>query len=86
MTGAVLRLSEQAEADLTDIWVYIAADSPASADAFTQRLYDKCVLLAETPTLGRARPELGEGVRSFPFKRYVIYYRHKLLGSRWFEF
>ena len=55
--------------------MYIAKDSYAVADAFTARLHDKCMLLAETPTLGRARPELGSGIFSFPFKRYVIYYR-----------
>jgi len=77
MKRLTLILSDQAETDLVDIWVYIAEDSPDVADAFIERLYQKCQLLADNPELGRRRPELGAGLRSFPFRRYMIYYRAK---------
>lgn len=31
--------------------------------------------LAAMPGIGRNRPELGEGIRSFPSGNYVIFYR-----------
>lgn len=77
MKALSLVLSDQAETDLIDIWVYIAEDSSAAADAFTTQLYEKCRLLAENPSLGRNRPELADGLYSFPYKRYVIYYRQR---------
>ena len=77
MKALSLVLSDQAEADLIDIWVYIAEDSAAAADAFATQLYEKCHLLAENPSLGRNRPEVADGLYSFPYKRYVIYYRQR---------
>jgi toxin ParE1/3/4 len=64
MSPGSLVLSEQAEADLVDIWVYIAEDSPSMADAFIARIQEKCLLLMANPTLGRNRPELGAGICS----------------------
>jgi toxin ParE1/3/4 len=32
--------------------------------------------LAEQPRMGRLRPELGAGVRSFTVENHLIYYRH----------
>jgi len=50
-----------AENDLTEIWLYIAQDSPEAADRFIDRLYvyDTChKTLGPSPEIGRARPEL----------------------------
>jgi toxin ParE1/3/4 len=69
------RLTEQARQDLDDIWLYIAEDDPATADHFLDSLYEKFVLLAEQPLLGRLRPELAPNLRSFPVGNYVIFYR-----------
>jgi toxin ParE1/3/4 len=65
----------QAQADLIEIWDYIAQDSEESADAFLDTLNERFDLLADQPQLGRERPELGEGIRSFPIGRYLVYYR-----------
>jgi len=70
-----LETSPEAEADLLDIWLYIANDQPVNADRFLDRLRDKALKLAEFPHLGRDRPELADGLKSFPVDRYNVYYR-----------
>jgi len=63
-----------AEADLLEIWDYIAADSLAAADRWVDRLDEQFRMLAAQPMMGRAREELAPGVRSFSFGRYVVFY------------
>jgi toxin ParE1/3/4 len=71
------RLSALAEADLDEIWSYVAEDaSPTTADRLIDAIFDRFELLVEQPRMGRKRPEFGEGVRSFVVESYVIYYRH----------
>ena len=72
------RVAPQAEADLDDIWLYIARESgsiPAATrliDAITSRFF----LLANFPYIGRARDEdFGAGVRSASVGGYAIVYR-----------
>ncbi len=57
------------------IWDYIAEDSEAQADAFVDRMAAKFKLLARQPELGRMRDDLMTKLRSFPFERYIIFYR-----------
>jgi toxin ParE1/3/4 len=64
----------QAAADILDIWDFIAEDSLEQADAWIDRLDESLRLLASQPLMGRARPELVDGLRSRPFERYVIFY------------
>jgi len=70
-----LTISKQANQDLTEIWLYIANDSPQTADSFLDTILEQCQSLCFSPELGRNRDELFPGVRSFPLKRYIIYYR-----------
>ncbi len=63
------------DADLFDIAVYIGEDNPQAADALIDVLNRKFILLAEFPTMGRQRPELGNGIRSFPIGNYMVFYR-----------
>ena len=70
-----LVISEQAEADLLDLWLYIAADSPAAADHLISTVHEKCLLLAGMPEMGRKRDELCEGIRSFPVGSHLVFYR-----------
>jgi toxin ParE1/3/4 len=60
--------------DLAEIWSYIAEDSPRHADAFAARINRELRTLARQPRLGRERPELLEGLRSFPVDSYIIFY------------
>lgn len=69
------RLNERAEADLEDIWVHIAKDNPTNAARFVSRILQTCQRLAETPGMGRPRPELGAHLRSFVVGSYLIFYR-----------
>jgi len=63
-----------AEADILEIWDFIADDSLAAADRWVDRLDEQFRMLAAQPMIGRAREELAPGVRSFPFGRYVVFY------------
>lgn len=69
-----VRLRPLAEADILDIWDYIASDSPLYADRWLDELDEHFLVLATQPLMGRARDELAPGVRSFPFGRYVVFY------------
>jgi len=68
-------ISGSAEADLREIWFYVARDNTDAADRFVDRIQKKCQLLAESPRIGRSRAELGPGLRSFPIGNYLIFYR-----------
>ena len=72
------RVAPEAEADLDDIWCYIARKSGSLeiADRFTELLSDRFYLLANHPYIGRRRDhELRPGLRSFPVRDYIILYR-----------
>ena len=70
-----LDTSPEAEEDLLGIWLYIAEDQPINADRYLDKLQEKALRLAEFPDLGRDRPELAEGLKSFPVDRYNLYYQ-----------
>jgi toxin ParE1/3/4 len=63
----------QAEADILEIWDYIAEDSALEADRWVDRLDEKIALRATQALMGRERNELGSGIRSLPFGRYVVF-------------
>lgn len=62
----------QAEADVLEIWDYIAEDSVFDADRWVDRLDEKLSLWATQPLMGRNRDELATGIRSLAFGRYVV--------------
>lgn len=74
------RISRRAKHDLIEIWNYIADDSVASADALVDDFYEVVGALVRHPNLGRRRDELAPGILSFPFGRYVIFYRTLRVG------
>lgn len=65
----------QAEADLIEIFSYIAEDNPAGAEKVLRGIGATCDLIADTPAMGRERPELDGATRSFPVGNYVVFYR-----------
>jgi toxin ParE1/3/4 len=69
-----LTFAPQAALDLEEIGDFIAADNPPAARRFLVALRVRCDELVEAPFAGRTRPELFAGLRSTPFKRYVIFY------------
>jgi toxin ParE1/3/4 len=63
-----------AEADLDDIWWYIAQDNPEAADRLLDRIEEKCRALAQFPEMGIGREELMPGLRSVPVGNYLVFY------------
>jgi toxin ParE1/3/4 len=70
------RLSTLAESDLDAIWLFAARDhSIEVANRLVDDITDRCVLLADHPEAGRRRDEIAAGLRSFPVRNHIIYYR-----------
>jgi len=67
----------QASADLADIWMYVALQSgePSANSLFDSLKATIHRTLAVFPNSGRARPEIGAGVRSIPVVPYIVVYR-----------
>src|ERR1700681_3407641 len=88
------RVAPEAEAELDNIWDYVAKDSGSIeiADRLIDSIAERFYLLACHPHIGRPRDEdLRPDLRSFPVGEYVIIYRlegedvlilHVLRGSR----
>jgi toxin ParE1/3/4 len=72
---SIVVYSPLAEDDLFDIWVSIASDHIQNADRFVEELHALAQELANQPLMGRARPEFGKDVRSFPHGDYLVIYR-----------
>jgi toxin ParE1/3/4 len=69
-------VSRSAVADLDEIWLYIAQKaSVEAAERVINAITGVFALLAAHPGAGRHRPNLGEGIRSFPVNDYRVYYR-----------
>lgn len=69
-----LQFAAVARDDLLGIASYIARDNPKRASSFVAELREQCVLLAQHPGLGVAKPEYAEGVRMLPHGRYLIFF------------
>lgn len=67
----------QAEKDIEELWLYIAADNMLAADRVLDDIEAQCHLIATQPGMGRPRPELAlaPDMRSFPVGRYIIFYQ-----------
>lgn len=72
------RLSREAEAELDEIWRYIATSSGnyQLADRPIDSIVERFLLLASHPHIGRRRDhDLRAGLRTFPAGDYMIVYR-----------
>src|SRR6202789_936217 len=88
------RVAPEAEAELYNIWYYVAKESGSVeiADRLIDSITERFYLLPCHPHVGRHRDEgLRPGLRSFPVGEYVILYRveeldvlilHVFRGSR----
>ena len=68
-------LSPLADADLDDIWFYIASDNEAAAYNTIRKIFSTIDNLLPNPMIGRARPELAPDIRSINVGSYIIFYR-----------
>ena len=70
-------VSRQAEADLDEVWLYVALDSGDLniATRLIEELTRRFFLLAQFPFAGRSREsELGMGMRTFVAGEYIVVY------------
>lgn len=66
--------TRQSRTDLLEIWSYISDYSEVAATRTLERISEAISTLADQPFIGRARPELGVDIRSFPVGNYLIFY------------
>lgn len=69
----VLKLP-QAEADLDEIWLYVARDNIDNADKLLEKIEQRCQSLADFPRIGVSREELRPSLRSLSVGNYIIFY------------
>jgi plasmid stabilization system protein ParE len=69
------RISPRADADLDEIWTYIAQDDPRAADRTEQALHEAMEQLARMPGLGHHRADAGDRYRFWRVASYLIAYR-----------
>ena len=74
-------LAPPAQRDIRDIREFTSDYSPIAARQIMERLEGVFSNLADNPFLGRERPDLGTGLRSFPASGYVIVYRPLASGA-----
>ena len=70
-----VRRTKRAEADIDEIWLWIAEDNVTAADEFLDRIEAVERRLGQFPELGQGRPDLAQGVRHWPLPPYLILYR-----------
>tara|TARA_Y100001954_G_scaffold223665_1_gene262207 strand:- start:926 stop:1234 length:309 start_codon:yes stop_codon:yes gene_type:complete len=71
----IYRLSPDAQSDLIEIRQFTVKQwGTAQSKKYLSELRETIRLLAETPSLGKSRPDVGSNVLSFPYASHVIYY------------
>jgi toxin ParE1/3/4 len=72
----IYRLSVRAEADLAEIWAYSAEKwNLGQADRYIDALLSRFDWLCDNPQLWKPRPDITEGLYSYPQQSHVIYFR-----------
>jgi toxin ParE1/3/4 len=76
------RVSEDAERDLDEIFLYWATRaSLEAADRIVDRITERFWLLGEHPDAGQPAGSIVAGVKCFPAGKYLIYYRKTRHGT-----
>ena len=71
----IYRLTPDAKTDLIEIRRFTVKQwGTAQSQKYLLELRQTIRLLAETPSLGKSRPDVGSSVLSFPHVSHVIYY------------
>lgn len=71
MTRALIFTGE-AQADLDEIFDFIAADNPRRARTYVEDIRQACRHLCQTPLIGIERADLRPGLRVLPLWRRVV--------------
>lgn len=70
-----IRFTTSAEADLLELWLTIAEENLPAADKSLDSIQSTVAELSRQPEMGRARPELVDGLRSITTRTpYTIFY------------
>lgn len=83
-----VRLLRAAEQDLTEVVMYVMAESPASAQALAERMEKQLALLSGQPLMGKTSGDAklaGMGYRFIVVKNYLVFYtveEKDVLGHR----
>ena len=72
---ALIQNTARAEQDIYEAWRYIALENGHAADRFLDALERRLDQLILHPWSGRAREDLGPGVRHLNALQYAVYYR-----------
>ena len=73
MAGVIF--TQSAQTDLLEAWLFIAEENQTAADRTLDAIERQAQALLSQLLIGRARPELAEGVRSWPTSTpYILYY------------
>lgn len=67
-------MTDTAEADLAEIWAYIAADSESAATHLLDKIKATCARLLDFPSSGVSRDRLARGLRVVFQGNYAVYY------------
>lgn len=67
--------AQSAQTDLLEAWLFIAEENLSAADKVLDTIEHEANILATQPLMGRARPDLAEGIRSWPTSTpYILFY------------
>lgn len=67
-------MTDAAEADLAEIWAYIAADSESATTHLLDKIKATCARLLDFPSSGGSRDRLAPGLRVVFQGNYAVYY------------
>ena len=76
-----IRIHAEIETDLEEAWLWLARDSPATADRFVDAVEQTFAQIARQPQIGWERPWRNRklaGMRSWRvegFSKYLVFYR-----------
>lgn len=72
---ARVRYTASAQTDLLEAWLFIAEENPVAADRVLDIIEQEAGTLSSNPLMGRLRPELAAGARSWPTATpYILFY------------
>lgn len=72
---ALVHFAQSAENDLLEAWLVVAEDNMTTADRMLDNIEREAATLSRQPLMGRSRPKLGDGVRSWPTSTaYILFY------------
>lgn len=71
----LLQFTQAAQSDLLEAWLFLAEENLPAADRLLDQIDREIATLLLQPLMGRARPELASGLRSWPTSTaYVLFY------------